>query len=243
MTIFLLNCLFKDSISKEGHITGVRTSTQKFWGTIFSPWQMVTSAMSPYSRSASIDNFLFSPNRSASETVLTPSRTGETLKERSANLFPLMSLFFCLPRVWEWTTWLLGVLPTAESLWSQGGREMFWETLTDLDTLVSLLLWEVHKLWERVSTFSENIVYVEHFNKLILNSEFHVSFYTVDFTNHIQLLSPTTQHTRVLSSATQRPRWLLSCPQYLVCCYILTTIGGNRGECRNDCAHIAQTWK
>lgn len=50
---------------------------------------MVASEMSLHCRSASTHKFLLSPNRSASETVLTPSRTGETLKERSANLLPL----------------------------------------------------------------------------------------------------------------------------------------------------------
>jgi hypothetical protein len=47
------------------------------------------SEVSLDSNSASTDKFLLSPNRSASESILTTSRTGEALKERSANFLPL----------------------------------------------------------------------------------------------------------------------------------------------------------
>lgn len=51
MTLLSPGYLFKDSISREGHITGVRTSTQKFWGAASSPSQMVTSGMGLYTAS------------------------------------------------------------------------------------------------------------------------------------------------------------------------------------------------
>lgn len=63
---------------------------------------------------ASIDKFLVFSNRSASGSILTASRTGETPnQERSANLLPQIlsycSFLACLgARVW--TTWPLGSL-------------------------------------------------------------------------------------------------------------------------------------
>lgn len=63
---------------------------------------------------ASIDKFLVFSNRSASGSILTASRTGETLnQERSANLLPQIlrhcSFLACL-EAGVWTTWLLGSL-------------------------------------------------------------------------------------------------------------------------------------
>lgn len=57
---------------------------------------------------ASTDKFLMVSNRSASEPILTASRTGETLnKERSANLYPQIlryCSFLALLEAEGWTT-------------------------------------------------------------------------------------------------------------------------------------------